>query len=99
MTGDEKARVIRKWIDPQERVTVDFLNERGLNAEITGCSSQVVDLSLETALPHLRQEISLPLSRIQLSEDPTHYTRDPDRPPVQGRLRLSVDSDRPAVIY
>ena len=99
MTNEDKARAIRAWIDPQERVTVDFADAQGLNAEVTGCSQELVDLALETTLLHFRQNLSLPLGQVQVSEDPMHYTRDPDRPARQGRLRLSIDMDRPTVIY
>ncbi len=34
MESPEKADIIRRWIDPEERVTVDFENERDLNAEV-----------------------------------------------------------------
>lgn len=99
MTDRDKAQAIRNWIDPQERVTVDFTDARGLNGEITGCSQELVDLAIDTTLPHLRQHLSLPLRLVEISEDPTHYTRDPDRPARQGRLRLSIDMDRPTVVY
>lgn len=32
MNNDEKARLIRPWINEEERVTVDFVNEKDLNA-------------------------------------------------------------------
>lgn len=99
MTNADKAQAIRKWIDPQERITVDFVNAAGLNGQVTGCSQEVVDLAVDTTLPHLRQRLSLPLRLVEISEDPTHYTRDPDYPPRQGRLRLIIGMDRPTVVY
>jgi hypothetical protein len=30
MTNEEKVEVIRPWIDPEEWVTVDFLDQPGL---------------------------------------------------------------------
>ena len=41
--------LIRPWIDPDERVTVDFQNERGLNGEVIECDGQTVTVLLETA--------------------------------------------------
>ena len=32
MESSEKAEIIRRWIDPQERITVDFEDERDLSA-------------------------------------------------------------------
>lgn len=99
MSNAEKAAVIARWIDPEERVTVWFDDQRDLNAEVTGCNGQLVDLALETTVPHLRQEISLPLGDVELSEDPTHYTRDPERPLKLKRLMLVVKGKRPAIVY
>jgi hypothetical protein len=99
MSNQEKTAVIRRWIDPEERVTVQFDDQRDLNAEVTGCSDQLVDLALETHVPHMRQEISVPLSDLELSEDRSHYTRDPERPLKHQRLLLIVKGNRPAVVY
>ena len=55
----EKATTIRKWIDPEERITVQFDDQQDLSAEVTGCTDQVVSLSLDTAVPHMRQAITL----------------------------------------
>lgn len=95
----EKAAIIRTWIDPEERVTVQFDDQRDLNAEITGCSEQLVDLALETTMPHMRQQLSIPLSDVEVSEDLSHYTRDPDRPLKRKRLMLVIKGNRPAVVY
>jgi hypothetical protein len=98
MDNPEKAQAIRPWVNPEERVTVDFEDDRDLNAEVRGCNEEVVDLALETAVPHLRQEISIPLGRIEIGEDRGKYTRDPDQPLRYGRLRLIVHQDRPKVV-
>jgi hypothetical protein len=94
-----KAAAIRTWIDPEERITVQFDDERDINAEVTGCTDQLVSLALDTTVPHMRQDISLPLSSIEVSEDFTHYTRDPERPLKRKRLMLVVQGKRPAVVY
>ena len=99
MTKEEKLQAIRPWIDPEERVTVDFLDEQGLNGEVTGCSDEIVDLSLETRVPHVKQHISVPLRRAEVSEDPSHYTRNPDRPLQHSRLMLLINDKRPPIIY
>ena len=41
-SNQEKAAMIKKWIDPEERVTVHFDDQRNLNAEVTGCTDQLV---------------------------------------------------------
>jgi len=99
MTNEEKLQAIRPWIDPEERVTVNFLDEQGLNGEVTGCSDELVDLSLETRVPHLKQHISVPLRSAEVSEDPSHYTRNPDRPLQLRRLMLLINDKRPPIIY
>ena len=95
----QKAAAIRAWIDPQERITVQFDDQRDLSAEVTGCTDQVVSLSLDTAVPHMRQEITLPLSAVEVSEDFSHYTRDPERPLRRQRLMLIARGKRPEVVY
>lgn len=99
MTNEEKVEAIRPWIDPEERVTVDFLDQQGLNAEVTDCNDELVDLSLETPIPHIKQHISIPLRSTEISEDPTHYTRNPDRPLKHSRLMLLISDKRPPIVY
>ena len=98
-SNTQKAATIRKWIDPDERITVQFDDQGDLSAEVTGCTDQLVSLSLDTAVPHMRQEISLPLSKVEVTEDVTHYTRDPKRPLKRERLMLVAQGKRPAVVY
>jgi hypothetical protein len=98
-SNKEKTAAIKKWIDPEERITVQFDDERDVNAEVTGCTDQLVSLALDTTVPHMRQELSLPLSTVEVSEDFTHYTRDPARPLRRKRLMLIVQGKRPAVVY
>ena len=95
-SNQQKAAAIREWINPEERVTVQFEDQRDLSAEVTGCTDQLVSLSLDTAVPHMRQEISLPLSSVEISEDHSHYTRDPDRPLKRKRLMLIAHGKRPS---
>ena len=99
MTNEEKLKAIRPWIDPEERVTVNFLDEQDLNAEVTGCNDELVDLSLETRVPHIKQRISIPLRRAEVSEDLSHYTRNPDRPLKHRRLMLLINDKRPPIVY
>jgi hypothetical protein len=95
MDNEEKCKIITDWVDPEERVTVDFRNEGDLNAEVAGCTRELVDLTLDTTVPHMRQQVSLPLREVEVLEDRTRYTRDPERPLRRGRLRLVVNGDRP----
>lgn len=97
-TNKQKAALIKQWIDPDERITVQFDDQRDLSAEVTGCTDRLVSLSLDTAVPHMRQEISLPLSSVQVAEDHTHYTRDPERPLERKRMMLIARGKRPAVV-
>ena len=97
-TNKQKAVLIKQWIDPDERITVQFDDQRDLSAEVTGCTDRLVSLSLDTAVPHMRQEISLPLSSVQVAEDHTHYTRDPERPLERKRMMLIARGKRPAVV-
>ncbi len=98
-SNEQKAAAIRKWIDPEERITVQFDDQRDLSAEVTACTDQVVSLSLDTAVPHMRQQITLPLSALEVSEDFAHYTRDPERPLKRKRMMLIAQGKRPAVVY
>jgi hypothetical protein len=98
-SNEQKAAAIRKWINPEERITVQFEDQRDLNAEVTGCTDQVVSFSLETSVPHVRQKVTLPLSAVEVSEDFSHYTRDPDRPLRRERLMLIARGKRPEVVY
>jgi len=95
MDGQEKAKLIQPWINEEERVTVDFVNEKDLNAKVIDCTDQVVELELETAAPHMKQRLILPLREIQVGEDRSHYTRDPDEPVRHSRLRISSRQERP----
>ena len=99
MTNEEKVEKIRQWIDPEERITVHFRDAHDLSAVVTGCNAELVDLSVETRVPHVTQRISVPLSRTEVSEDLAHYTRDPDRPLKRRRLMLVIDDKRPPIIY
>ncbi len=99
MTNEEKEKLIRPWIDPEERITVHFLDAPDLNAEVTGCTERLVDLSIETHVTHMKQHISIPLSQVELSEDFSHYTRDPERPLQPSRLMLVINQKRPPIIY
>lgn len=99
MTNDEKKNAISRWIDPEERVTVQFLDAQDLNTEVTGCTEQLVDLSIETQVSHMKQHLSIPLSKVEVSEDFSHYTRDPDRPLQPSRLMLVIKENRPSIIY
>ena len=101
MTNEEKLKKIVPWIDPEERVTVHFADARDLVAEVTGCNSVLVDLSIETHVPHIMATaFSVPLSRTEISEDLAHYTRDPERPLQRRRLMLVVNGNTdPPIIY
>jgi hypothetical protein len=99
MTNEDKEKRIRQWMDPEERVTVQFLDALDLNATVANCTTQLVDLSIETHVPYMTQDISVPLSQVEVSEDFSHYTRDPERPLQRQRLMLVIDEKRPPIIY
>jgi hypothetical protein len=96
MDNAAKLEVIRPWIDPEERVTVDFVDERDLNAVIAGCTTEHVVLSLEIRFPHLKQHVSVPMREVEVGVDRTYYTRDPEKPLRYGRLRLMIHQKRPS---
>jgi hypothetical protein len=98
MESVEKAASIRQWIDPEERVTVDFEDERDLNAEVIECDQQTVTVLLETAFPHYKQHVTLPLSMVSIGEDRSRYTRNPDKPIQYERLRITVHEARPQAV-
>jgi hypothetical protein len=99
MSRTEKVALITPWINPEERVTVQFDDQYDINTIVTDCSERLVDLELETNIPHIRQKLSIPLSDIEVSEDPTHYTRDPDKPLQFKRLLLIIKGKRPPIVY
>ena len=41
MTNEEKQNRILPWINPEERVTVHFLDAPDLNTTVTGCTDQI----------------------------------------------------------
>ena len=98
MSHAEKVALIAPWINPEERITVQFADQGDINTIVADCSERLVDLELETNLPHMRQKLSIPLSEIEVSEDPSHYTRDPDKPLQMKRLLLIVKGKRPAIV-
>ncbi len=99
MTNEEKEIRSRQWIDPEKRVTVHVLDALDLSAEVTGCTDQLVDLSIETHVPDMTRHISVPLNQTQVSEDLSPYTRKPERPLQRQRLMLVIDEKRPPVVY
>ena len=74
MTNDVKEKIIRPWVNPEERITVDFLDAADLNARMTKYTRQLVLLSIETHVPHLSQHILAPLSQFEVLEDLSHDT-------------------------
>ena len=99
MENSEKSALISRWINPDERITVQFDDQRDLSGEVTACSDRLVDVTLDTSVTHMRQKISIPLSDVEVSEDLSHYTRDPDRPLKRKRLMLVVKGNRPPIVY
>jgi hypothetical protein len=99
MSRADKLALITPWINPEERITVQFEDQGDINTVVSDCTERLVDLELETPVPHLRQKLSIPLSEVEVSEDLTHYTRDPDKPLQFKRLLLIVNGKRPAIVY
>lgn len=99
MSRTDKLALITPWINPEERITVQFDDQRDINTVVSDCTERLVDLELETHVPHMRQKLSIPLSEVEVSEDPSHYTRDPDKPLQFKRLLLIVNGKRPAIVY
>jgi len=95
MQNPEKYEIIRKWIDPDERVTVDFLDEKDVSAAIIDGTTEHVALSIQTKFPHVKQHVSVSLGNVELGEDRNHYSRDPNRPLQHARLRMMINQKRP----
>ncbi len=94
MTNPQKAELIVPWINPEERITVDFTDVQGLNAQVSGCTKNVVHLIFADTFPHMKDRITIPLRHVQVGEDRYHYTRDP-KSPLKSRLRLRIKQQRP----
>ena len=99
MSRTDKLALIAPWINPEERITVQFDDQGDINTVVADCTERLVDLELETPVPHIRQKLSIPLSEVEVSEDPSHYTRDPDKPLQFKRLLLIVNGKRPGIVY
>jgi hypothetical protein len=99
MSRADKLALITPWINPEERITVQFDDQGDINTVVSDCTERLVDLELETPVPHIRQKLSIPLSEVEVSEDPSHYTRDPNKPLQMKRLLLIVKGNRPAIVY
>jgi hypothetical protein len=99
MSRADKLALITPWINPEERITVQFDDQRDINTVVSDCTERLVDLELETPVPHLRQKLSIPRSEVEVSKDPSHYTRDPDKPLQFKRLLLIVKGKRPGIVY
>ena len=95
MDSAAKHAVIREWIDPEERITVDLVDEEDVSAVLTGCTNEPVDRSLDTRFLHLRQQLCVSMSQVMVGEDPTHYTRDSEKPLRHARLRLMMLQHHP----
>ncbi len=80
MMNKEKQTRIRHWMDPEEQVTVPFLDAPDRNVIVTNGTDRLANISIETHLPDMPQIISVPLSRVEVAEDFSHYTRDPEQP-------------------
>ena len=74
MTNQQKAEQIKPWMNPEERRTVDFTDVRALNADVTGCTDNVVHLLFQEAFPHMKERMTVPLRNVHVEEDPFHYT-------------------------
>jgi regulator of replication initiation timing len=99
MSRANKLAFITPWINPEEQITVLFDDQGDINTVVSDCIERLVDLELETPVPHMRQRLSIPMSEIEVSEDPSHYTRDPDKPSQFKRLLLIIKGKRPAILY
>ncbi len=85
MTNHEKRKTIIPWIDPEERVTVHFLDEKDLNAEVTGTTEELVDLSIET------HHLLMNLCWNRRSSDARHEWKvsEPSMPTIAGDVRVT----------
>src|SRR5438132_4775454 len=91
----QNLQTLRAWVAPEELVPDDFLDEKGLNGVITACTDDHVEMYIDTRFPHMKQHLTVPIDKVEIGEDRTHYTRDPARPLHYARLRLFVLQNRP----
>ena len=82
MDNAAKLEAIREWIDPQERVTVDFLDEKGLTAVITECTNEYVVLSAPVSSLTTAPVRADEAGRGGCGPDPLHE-RPRETPPLQ----------------
>ena len=54
MSRADKLALITPWINPEERITVQFDDQRDINTIVSNCTERLVDLELETPVPHMR---------------------------------------------
>jgi hypothetical protein len=54
MSRAEKVAIITPWINPEERITVQFDDQGDINTVVSDCTERLVDLELETPVPHIR---------------------------------------------
>lgn len=50
-------------------------------------------------VPHIRQKLSVPLSAVEVSENPTHYTHYPENPLQLKQLLLTVKGKRLGIVH
>ena len=93
----QKAASIRQWINPEERVTVDFENEHDLNAEVIECDGQNGDVAARDRISTLANGILRFLSMISVGRIKSLHSG-PDKPVQYGRLRITVHEARPQTV-
>ena len=52
MSRADKLAIITPWINPEERITVQFDDQHDINTVVAGCTERLVDLELETPCPY-----------------------------------------------
>lgn len=73
---------------------MDFEDAVNVNAVVLACTDETVELELETSFPHHRQRGTVPLRLVDVGEDRSRYTRNPDKPLRYGVLWLGIRQPR-----
>lgn len=99
LSPQKKMEAILPWVDPEERITVDFEDMSNVNATVLGCTEEMIDLELEAMFARPRQRAAIPLRFVQVGEDRSRYTRNPEKPLRHARLWLLIQQRQSELIW
>jgi hypothetical protein len=95
MENAVKCEVIRPWINLEKRVTVDFLDEKNLDAIVMDCTHDYVALAIHMGFPYRMQHLTVPLAEVEVGGDRTKHATHLAKPLYYGLLQISLNIKRP----